>query len=126
MDIWIFMLGMGLLIPVSMILIGGYYRRNRPGTINAVIGYRTRRSMRNLKTWEFAHRYWGNLWWRTGWILLPATLLAMLSVRGMPEGTVGTAGSWLMGIQTLIMLLTIVPVERALKRTCGSDGEETE
>jgi len=122
--IWIFMLGTGLLIPGSMILIGRYYRRNSPGAINTILGYRTRRSMSNRRTWEFAHRYWGNLWWRTGWILLLITLLAMLSVRDRPAGAVETAGSWLMGIQTLVMLLTILPVERALKRAFGSDREE--
>lgn len=51
MGFWIFMLMMNLLIPLSMIGFGWMFLKSPPKEINAVFGYRTRRSMLNPDTW---------------------------------------------------------------------------
>lgn len=55
---------------------GRWFWYKPPKKINWLYGYRTKRSMKNLQRWKFAHRYSGKLFLRFGMVLL---LLAMLS-----------------------------------------------
>ena len=58
----LFMLAMDLLIPRVMIACGAAFRSRVPRRINALVGYRTTMSMKNMDTWRFAHeRCGGNL-----------------------------------------------------------------
>ena len=66
MGFWIFMLAMDLILPLSMVFLGRYFVRHAPGNINMLFGYRTARSMKNQDTWQFAHRYFGKLWYKMG------------------------------------------------------------
>lgn len=66
MEFWIFMLVMTLLMPFVMIGFGRRFMRRAPQKINAIFGYRTKRSMQYRDTWEFAHRYCGKLWFFCG------------------------------------------------------------
>lgn len=50
-----------LLIPGTMVLFGYVWKKHPPKTINGIYGYRTRRSMQNWATWEFAHQYCARL-----------------------------------------------------------------
>ena len=61
MGFWIFMLIMDLLLPFTMIGFGRYFMKKAPKEINSVFGYRTSMSMKNKDTWEFAHKYCGDL-----------------------------------------------------------------
>lgn len=54
---WVFMLVMSILIPTIMVAFGRRFRKAAPDKINRVFGYRTKRSMMNKKTWEFASEY---------------------------------------------------------------------
>ena len=54
MGFWIFMLLTALLIPLTLICFGARFVSKPPDRINAVYGYRTRRSMKNADTWRFA------------------------------------------------------------------------
>ena len=44
-------------------------RKQTPEKINRLVGYRSRRSMKNVETWKFANEYCGRLWWRIGWVM---------------------------------------------------------
>ena len=78
MWLWIFMLILVLLIPLSVIGFGHYFSRNAPKEINMAFGYRTRMSMKNKETWEFAHHHCGKIWTIVGWILLLVSCITML------------------------------------------------
>ena len=93
MGFWIFMVIVDLLIPFTMIGFGWYFRKQAPGAINWVFGYRTEMSMKNKDTWEFAHNYIGKLWYRIGLIMLPLTVIPMLFVLGRDKDTVGNLGA---------------------------------
>ncbi len=67
---WWFMFVCNLLIPVILIIAGRMMWKHCPKKINTVYGYRTRRSMKNMDTWRFAHNYCGKLWWKIGWVSL--------------------------------------------------------
>lgn len=123
MGFWIFMLIMNLMIPLLMIGLGRWFWRRAPKKINPLFGYRTTMSMKNQDTWQFAHHYFGKLWFGIGWILLPVSIIPLLFVAGRSENTVGMAGGIVCAAQTAVLLCSIIPVETALKRTFDRDGK---
>ncbi len=120
---FIVMLTVSLLIPAIMIGFGYYFAKNPPKKINPIFGYRTARSMKNDKTWAFAHRTVGKLWQYIGFPLL-ATAIPLFFFRNSAENTVGTVGCIIMGVQTLCLILSVVPVEISLKKHFDDDGNE--
>ena len=124
MGFWIFMLVVNLILPITMIFLGRYYSRKAPKNINWVYGYRTTMSTKNKDTWEFAHKYFGKLWYKIGIILLPVTVIAMLFVIGRSENIIAIVGEIICGVQVVLMVLVIHPTERALKRNFDKDGNK--
>ena len=120
---WFFMLVCSLLLPVCMSGFGRYFRNKAPGQINMLFGYRTSRSTKNRDTWEFAHHYFGRLWYRLGLIMLPVTVAAMMPVFGKNIDFVGFYGSIVSLVQIVVMLVPIWFTESALKRTFDEDGK---
>lgn len=120
---WVFMLVCDLLLPVCMLGFGRYFRNKAPGQINMLFGYRTPRSTKNRDTWEFAHNYFGRLWYRLGLIMLPVTVAVMLPVFGKNIDFVGFYGSIVSLVQIVVMLVPIWFTESALKRTFDEDGK---
>lgn len=122
MGFWIFMLIMDLVTPLLMLGFGSLFRKRAPKEINYVYGYRTTMSMKNKDTWQFAHVYFGKLWLRIGLILLPVSIIPLLFVMGGSENAVGIVGGAVCTVQVVVLLVSIVPVEKALKRTFDRDG----
>lgn len=119
MAFWLFFTAMDLLIPGIMVGIGARFLKHPPGTVNAWYGYRTARSMKNQETWDFAHETCGKLWVRLGKLsFLPALLAAALTF-GCGIETVSVVSVVVVTIQTLALIGSIFPVERALKRKFG-------
>ncbi len=119
---WIFMLIMELLIPLIMIVLGIYFSKNVPKEINQFFGYRTTRSMKNKETWNFAHNYSGKLWKRIGLIMAPIVVIAMLCTYGKDIDYVANFGLVITGIQVIVLVASIFPVEAALKRNFDENG----
>lgn len=122
MVFWMFMLLVDLMIPLSMLGFGNYFLRKAPKEINAVFGYRTTMSMKNRDTWEFAHQYCGRIWVRCGYVLLPLSVLPLLLALGRDVDTVGTVGGFICFLQLVPLIGSILPTERALKRTFDKNG----
>ncbi len=123
MGFWIFMLVTDLLIPLTMIGFGRFFMKNAPKEINAVFGYRTSMSMKNADTWEFAHKYFGRLWYIAGLVLLPVTILPMLFVIGESTDSIGNVGGVICVIQMLPLIGSIFLTEAALRRRFDRKGE---
>ena len=119
---WIFMLLCLMLVPFVMIGFGGLFSKSAPKTINATFGYRTKRSMKNRDTWDYAHKVCGRVWRRWGVVLLIVSVLAMLLCLGKDTATVGYWSVLIMAAQILVLLLSILPVERALKKEFDEFG----
>ncbi len=96
--------------------------KKAPDSINPVFGYRTTMSMKNRDTWEFAHQYCGKLWWILGITLLPITIIPFLFLLGKDNDRVGIVGGVLCLIQLIPLIGSIIPTERALKRTFDKNG----
>lgn len=122
MGFWIFMLISDLLIPAVMIGFGQCFLKSIPGDINMVFGYRTKMSMKNQDTWDFAHKYCGRIWRSCGLILLPLSIIPLLFVIGKNEDVVGTVGGIVCGVQLVPLVGSIIPTELALRRTFDKDG----
>ena len=124
MGFWIFCTAMVMLTPAVMLLFGRRFQKKPPKTINSLYGYRTTRSMKNQDTWDFAHRTCGRLWFKLGLALLPVSLLAMLTVLGWGTTLVGTACFVVVMIQMAVLVGSLFPVERALKKTFDDFGRK--
>lgn len=124
MLIRIFILLTALLIPAMMIIFGVIFIKRPPRNINVIYGYRTARSMKSREAWEFAHRYHGRLWLWAGIAMLPPSLAVMALFAGRGDDVLGLAAGAVSLTQCALMLLSIIPTERALKRNFDENGEK--
>lgn len=104
---YICMFIINLLIPAAMIIIGYMMYKHPPKSINWWYGYRTKRSMKSMDTWKFAHDYCGRLWLKTGFVLLALSIIAMLPVKGTSDEQLGNIIILMILIQSCVL---IVPV----------------
>ena len=111
-----------VLVPIVMIIAGYMMRKHPPRKINWIFGYRTQRSMKNEETWAFAHALCGRLCWKIGWIAFAVSAFAMLAFVKASENAVAIASLVLMFAQLVVLIASILPVERALKNTFHDDG----
>lgn len=118
----VFMLVVNLLLPFSMLGFGSLFYKKPPDKINSAFGYRTKLSMKNQETWEFAHRTCGRLWRVLGLVLLIITVIAMLFLLGKNMEITAFFATGILVFQLLVMLGSILPVERALKKRFDKDG----
>lgn len=113
---WWFMLICNLLVPILLIICGRMMWKHPPGKINGIIGYRTTRSMKNMDTWKFAHDYCGRLWWKLGWVMMIFSAIIPVPLYHSSVNMIGTVGGVLCIMQCVILIASIIPVEKALKR----------
>ena len=119
---WLFMVVMNLLIPFIMILFGRYFSHHVPKKISYIFGYRTPRSMKNMDTWTFAHEYIGNSWPRLGFALIIPSVLGMIPFLNAPMDTVAILGSVITIFQAIVLVISILFVEKALRNNFDRDG----
>lgn len=122
MATWYFMLILVLLMPLFMIGFGWMFMTNAPKDINTSFGYRTKRSMKNQDTWDFAHKHLGKTWFVCGIVLIPASLVLMFLVMGREADVIRTTGFIILGLQLFLMLGAILPTETALKNNFDEFG----
>lgn len=135
MGMWIFSLISCLLVPLTMLGFGLLWKTHPPQGINGVYGYRTAMSSKNQQTWAFAHACISRLWRRWGLAALVLSLLVYVpgtlalagwrwSQLGAPESLdrAGILILVLVGVQLALLIGSIFPVERALKRSFDPEG----
>lgn len=117
MKFWIFMLKCVLILPVSMIITGIAYRKgNYPQKINSSFGYRTKMSMKNKETWEFAQKQFGKIWFLTGTVIFLPSVVPMLFVVDKEIDFIGWFGGAIVVIQVLFMIVPMILTENSLKK----------
>ena len=119
---YIYMLLTSLLIPVIMLVFGWIFHRQAPKMINVWYGYRSARSMKNEDTWVFAHQHIGRTWMLIGAVLLVVSVIPMIAVYGKDDDTVSVVSLVLTVVQLIPMIMSLIPTERALKRTFDENG----
>ena len=119
---WWFMLACGLIVPVIAIIAGRMMWKHCPKEINRIIGYRTKRSIINENTWKFAHEYCGRLWWIIGWIMLLPSILIQIPFFNSTYYLIGIVEVSIVLVQIVLLVISIIPTEIALKKTFLDDG----
>lgn len=123
MGFWIYMFLSNELIPLLMLIFGWIFKKHPPKNINSLYGYRTSMSTKNIETWNFAHAYCGMLWWRIGLAMFLSTAAAMLPLIGKTMDEIGSWSSLIMIIQCAALIVSIFPVERALRKNFDKTGK---
>lgn len=118
----IFIIVCNLIIPVIMLFFGVRFRKHGPKNINGIYGYRTSMSMKNKDTWEFAHQYCGRLWIKLGLIMLTISIIVSVLVFTYVDEAQGVIDLILVTIQTIVLIVSIFPVEKALKNNFDGNG----
>lgn len=96
--------------------------KHTPKSINGVYGYRTRRSMKNMDTWKFAHDYCGRIWLKAGSMILIPSVLLQLPFMHSSEDVIGVMTLIIETIQIGVLMVPVYFVEKALKETFDDAG----
>lgn len=118
----IFIIVCNLIIPVIMLFLGVKFRKHGPKNINGIYGYRTSMSMKNKETWEFAHQYCGRLWIKLGLIMLIISIIVSVLAFTYFDRDQGIIDVILVTMQTIALIVSIFPVEKALKNNFDGNG----
>ena len=120
---WWFMFVSVMLIPVVLFLFGKFFSKDVPMGINAFCGYRTKRSMKNENTWQFANKYWGALAAKSAVLSAVLTARAMALVYNGDEGAVTAVASISAAIQIIMLIVSVILTEKALKAAFDKNGD---
>ena len=107
-----------------MLLCGWMFYKWPPDTVNQWVGYRTRMSMKNERTWHFAQRHFSRMWLIWGGPLagVSAAVYIPFWVGGSSADTLTITMTVLMCAQIAALFCSIIPTERALRRNFNRDG----
>lgn len=105
-----------------LLLFAMKFSEHGPENINSVYGYRTEMSMKNKDTWEFAHKYCALVWRKVGTIMLILSIIVSIVALTLNDNIQGIACVILLTIQALVLILSIFPVEKALKENFDENG----
>ncbi len=119
---WWLMLVCNLLVPIFTIIAGWFMWKHAPQKINTIVGYRTKRSMKNEDTWKFAHGFCGKFWWIMGWIVFAVSAIVLIPFYNGAYVTIGIAVGVTVVIQCVLLVMSCIPTEIALYKTFSDDG----
>ena len=105
-----------LLIPTIMIIASGWLLFFTPQKINSFFGYRTTRSMKNTDTWIYAQKLSGKIMFIIGILVFFITIIIQIPYYNSDDNTISTLGMIITFSQIIIILISIIPVEIALKK----------
>ena len=98
------------LVGTTFLLVGFLMKKRPPKTINHLYGYRTKRSMKDQKTWDFAQQYSAKEMIQAGLYLLAVSIIGWFI--HLPEMVTYPLG---ISIMVVLMILMFVRTEKALK-----------
>ena len=111
------------LLPLVMVICGMSYTKRGPMRITRLQGYRSKMSMNNRETWDFAHKNLGDLWFKLGAPLLAVTSVVSLLVFRETTEQITTWCCVIFVIQLVIMVLPVAYTEKALKENFDENGK---
>ena len=120
---FLFLLICDMLIPLTMYFAGRMMKLNPPKTINGIYGYRTTMSRKNMDTWIFAHDHAGSLWMKVGKIMIFVSAAVHIPLYFVNNcDMLSVVCLILTVIQLIVLILSIIPTEKALKDNFNPDG----
>ena len=103
-------------IPLLLIVIGKIFEKYPSKEPNIAIGFRTKLSMMNKETWDYAQRLFPKVWISLGRIMLPLSLIILFLLYSEDKDYTGNLALILMLVQVVLMLGSILYVNLKLKR----------
>ena len=113
-------------IPLLLIVIGKIFEKYPSKEPNIAIGFRTKLSMMNKETWDYAQRLFPKVWISLGRIMLPLSLIILFLLYSEDKDYTGNLALILMLVQEVLMLGSILYVNLKLKKAFNSDGSRKE
>lgn len=113
-------------IPLLLIVIGKIFEKHPIKEPNIAIGFRTKLSMMNKETWDYAQRLFPKVWISLGRIMLPLSLIILFLLYSEDKDYTGNLALILMLVQVVLMLGSILYVNLKLKAAFNSDGSRKE
>lgn len=113
-------------IPLLLIVIGKIFDKYPCKEPNIAIGFRTKLSMMNKETWDYAQRLFPKAWISLGRIMLPLSLIILFLLYSEDKDYTGNLALILMLVQVVLMLGSILYVNLKLKKAFNSDGSRKE
>lgn len=113
-------------IPLLLIVIGKIFEKYPSKEPNIAIGFRTKLSMLNKDTWDYAQRLFPKTWISLGRIMLPLSLIILFLLYSEDKDYTGNLVVILMLAQVVLMLGSILYVNLKLKKAFNSDGSRKE
>lgn len=113
-------------IPLLLIVIGKIFEKYPSKEPNIAIGFRTKLSMMNKETWDYAQRLFPKVWISLGRIMLPLSLIILFLLYSEDKDYTGNLVLILMLVQVVLMLCSILYVNLKLKAAFNSDGSRKE
>lgn len=112
-----------IFIPILIIVIGAFMQKRPPKEINGMIGYRTSRSRLSKETWNFAQLYSGKIFLISGMFMFVVSVAASIVSFAVSEDAAAHICVILCLVQVIIILLSIIPVEAALRKNFDQHGK---
>ena len=113
-------------IPLLLIVIGKIFEKYPSREPNIAIGFRTKLSMMNKETWDYAQRLFPKAWISLGRTMLPLSLIILFLLFSEDKDYTGNLVLILMIVQVVLMLGSILYVNLKLKAAFNSDGSRKE
>lgn len=113
-------------IPLLLIVIGKIFEKYPSKEPNIAIGFRTKLSMMNKETWDYAQRLFPKVWISLGRTLLPFSLIILFLLYSEDKDYTRNLALILMLVQVVLMLGSILYVNLKLKKAFNSDGSRKE
>ena len=111
------------LLPLVMVICGMSYVKRGPKRISKMQGYRTKMSMKNRETWDFAHKYLGDLWFKLGTPMLAISSVAALIIFRGSDRAIMIACTVFILLDILLMVIPVYFTEKALKANFDENGK---
>lgn len=102
------------LMALTMMGFGYLLSHKPPKDMNSLWGYRTSRSMNSEEAWEFAQRYAGHVWMKSGGVLAIVSLIVTLLLK---ETKYEDVMVFMLIYGQLGILVMVIPMtERAMRK----------
>ena len=103
-------------IPLAMIILGILFIRAAFVGFTSFVSYSTRRSRRSKEEWAYANKSLGRALIIFGALLLPVYSIIMLALFSANESLVGLFGGIIILTSIIPVLISVLPIERRLKK----------
>lgn len=103
------------LVPNLIIIIGLLLFKYPPKKINIFFGYRTNRSMKNKKNWDYANKCCGKLWIILGLIMILMCFFILIIFKLKSIIITETIASIIILFEVLVIIIPIFIIENKIK-----------